>query len=403
VSILTVSFSSEAKCDSKIKYAYDVDEKYVYYYDSENKKYCVVMRDDILYSIYAEEDDDVLKEAVIPDGITTLVEESLNAVRAESIYIPASVTEIRTGAVNTNRSAVEFVVDENNPKYCSKDGILYTKDMKHVIVYPAKRKADVVMVDDKVEDINQFWTISPPEADCIIFPENLKSVPDFIHFKSIYISSDSNDLRASVEHMIKFTETVGMELDDYSEDSPKIIYLSVDSPYIELFEKSKVWLVVYGNNYGKKHARIALKMASGEEKEQIDLRIYKETGEKKVLFDENQNGKVDMEDVRTVFEKAEGRTVTDAEWQAFCDDNLGGSKTDETPQDKFKGKLYGDFDLDGKVTLNDAKKALRLSLGIDNATEDEAYLGNLNGGGITLNEAKAFLRMSLGIDKTKQI
>jgi len=72
-------------------------------------------------------------------------------------------------------------------------------------------------------------------------------------------------------------------------------------------------------------------------------------------------------------------------------------------QNKFKGKLFGDFDLDGKVTLNDARKALRLSLGIDTATEDGAYLGNLNGRGITLNEVKAFLRMSLGIDKTKQI
>jgi len=83
--------------------------------------------------------------------------------------------------------------------------------------------------------------------------------------------------------------------------------------------------------------------------------------------------------------------------------NSHDGNTGETPQDKFKGKLYGDFDLDGEVTLNDAKKALRLSLGIDTATEDEAYLGNLNGRGITLNEAKAFLRMSLGIDKTKQI
>lgn len=74
-----------------------------------------------------------------------------------------------------------------------------------------------------------------------------------------------------------------------------------------------------------------------------------------------------------------------------------------TLQDKFKGKFYGDFDLDGKVSLKDAKKALRISLGIDEATEDESYVGNINGKGITLNEAKSFLRMSLGIENSRAI
>lgn len=63
---------------------------------------------------------------------------------------------------------------------------------------------------------------------------------------------------------------------------------------------------------------------------------------------------------------------------------------------------YGDFDYDGKVTLKDAKIALRLALGIDETTEEQLLFGDIDGDGIKLTDAKEYLRMSLGIIPSKE-
>lgn len=77
-----------------------------------------------------------LKNLVIPEGVV-----SMNAFRfcygLESLTLPASLTEISGITFWGCSSLKEVIVHKDNPNYKSVDGVLYTKDMTELLVYPA--------------------------------------------------------------------------------------------------------------------------------------------------------------------------------------------------------------------------------------------------------------------------
>lgn len=82
---------------------------------------------------------------VVPDEIdgkpvTTIADFSLfNAESIETIKIGKNVKEIGPWSMTNNQHLKEFVVDEENPYFCSVDGILFSKDMKTIVYYPPAR------------------------------------------------------------------------------------------------------------------------------------------------------------------------------------------------------------------------------------------------------------------------
>ncbi|MBQ4243802.1 MAG: leucine-rich repeat domain-containing protein [Clostridia bacterium] len=65
------------------------------------------------------------------------------------IYIDKSVEYIEPMAFVYCKALRAFYVDEENPNYCSVNGILYTKDMKEIISYPICHCTQVVFDDIK--------------------------------------------------------------------------------------------------------------------------------------------------------------------------------------------------------------------------------------------------------------
>jgi len=299
------------------------EEKYTfsYYTDSLNQKYCLVTSNNELVSIFTVKRNVTLKDVVIPDGITKLQGDCF-AASAENVFIPASVSEMDMSVAYLNQ-ADSFTVDENNQDFCSVDGVLYTKDKKKVVVCPRKSSDDIIVFDEGAESVNEMWDIYPSDANYIIISQNMKNIPCTLNFKAVYIDA-VGDGWGSIESMINFNKNyVVVGRHKFCKEEPQIVYLPADCQYRELFDKSELCLVVDGKNYIDRHAKLAYRMACGIEEQQIDLSVYKETGERAVLFDENKNGTVDMQDVKVVLDKAEGRTVTDEEWTKFCDENAG--------------------------------------------------------------------------------
>jgi hypothetical protein len=72
-----------------------------------------------------------------------------------TLYIPASVKHLSFsftpddlfGDLNT------IVVDKDNPNFCSVDGVLFSKDMKKLVSYPALAQRDKYVIPDGVEII----------------------------------------------------------------------------------------------------------------------------------------------------------------------------------------------------------------------------------------------------------
>ena len=274
----------------------DIGETQVFT-DSAGNKYKVWTIDGYFF-IDAVKRDVILKEVIIPDG---LMKGFIDNTRAEKIYIPATAESI-TFSFN---AADEIIIDENNKVYCSVDGVVYSNDMKELLGYPQYKKDKVYKAPDSVEQLVIAWMLREPEyLQGFVFPKSLKEFNWFCMSMDVnfYIPSDADGFSeygwdGYVSHL----------KDYYNYDNPKIVYTETDSPYMERYNSESIWLPVTGDeNYNLRHAVMALKMSLGIYDTQIDLREYANTENSRLLFDENGNGEVDLDDAKVVLSKALG-------------------------------------------------------------------------------------------------
>lgn len=131
---------SFAGCTSQQTYK-GVNEDYS---DQSNKaetkfKYEIV-NNEVVVKKYTDSTERLVVE--VPDEIdgipvTTIADFSLfNAESVEVIKIGKNVKEIGTWSMTNNYHLKEFIVDEENPYFCSVDGVLFSKDMKTIIFFP---------------------------------------------------------------------------------------------------------------------------------------------------------------------------------------------------------------------------------------------------------------------------
>ncbi|MBR2912898.1 MAG: leucine-rich repeat protein [Oscillospiraceae bacterium] len=132
-------------------------------------------------------------DVVIPDEIdglpvTTILSYTFDECQyITSMHIPASVTEIQDGALNAvyvkwglsfggggvNSSLKAINVDEENPVYCSVDGVVFTKDKKTLVKYPAG--AGSYAIPDGVEVLGAYSFYFTAAGE-IVFPESVKRI-----------------------------------------------------------------------------------------------------------------------------------------------------------------------------------------------------------------------------------
>ncbi len=93
----------------------------------------------------------------------------------EPIYIDENVEFIEPYAfyfTNTN----QFIVDEDNPYFCSIDGVIYTKDLKKLVAFPNKKEVDTFTVPSSVEVICDFAFNNCLKINNIYVPKTVKYI-----------------------------------------------------------------------------------------------------------------------------------------------------------------------------------------------------------------------------------
>lgn len=94
----------------------------------------------------------------------------------QSISIPASTTKLVERAFSGCGGLKEFFVDPENPKYCNDEyGVLYTKDMKKLIQYPAAREGAYV-VAEQAKLVCDFAFFECHSLTEIVLPQTLASI-----------------------------------------------------------------------------------------------------------------------------------------------------------------------------------------------------------------------------------
>ena len=121
------------------------------------------------------------KEITVPDTlggapVTEIGTEAFLESGITIINIPASVTYISTDNPFASCLALEEInVAEGNKDYCSVDGILFSKDMKKLVHYPASKESDSYTVPDSVEEIG-VAALAEGRLKSIKLPDSLKTI-----------------------------------------------------------------------------------------------------------------------------------------------------------------------------------------------------------------------------------
>ncbi len=143
-----------------------------------------------------------LSSVTLPESLTSIGEYAFSGCgELASINLPKSLVSIGEDAFSgcANGSGFNFVIPENvsfvgdralspalsisvdskNPNYCSKDGVLFSKDMTKLIQYPVRSTATDYVVPPSVTVIenNAFWGANRLES--LSVPDSVISIGDY--------------------------------------------------------------------------------------------------------------------------------------------------------------------------------------------------------------------------------
>lgn len=96
--------------------------------------------------------------------------------RAEKVIIPDTVEHIDWQFFNGFYFLKEVETGENNRMYTTKDGVLFTKDMKELVGYPRKKEDTEYTVPAKVQKISDHAAYMNYNIQKLTFPRSLRSI-----------------------------------------------------------------------------------------------------------------------------------------------------------------------------------------------------------------------------------
>ena len=113
----------------------------------------------------------------IPGTVTTLVKGSFsNCQFLVTLNIPASVTSIQEATIVYCYTLKAINVNSANPKYYSKDGVLFNKSKTHLILYPSEKSSTSYTVPGTVKYIDMYAFAITRNLTKIKLPSSLTSI-----------------------------------------------------------------------------------------------------------------------------------------------------------------------------------------------------------------------------------
>ncbi len=118
-----------------------------------------------------------LESVTIPESVKTIGAKAFdNCESLESIKIPDSVTEIGDRAFYNCKDLKAINVSDKNKNYCSIDGVLFEKDIKILLCYPAGKTDKSYSVPESVTSIVQEAFRNCINLEKIDLPKKLKII-----------------------------------------------------------------------------------------------------------------------------------------------------------------------------------------------------------------------------------
>jgi hypothetical protein len=119
-----------------------------------------------------------LTNIAIPSCVTTIGESAFEyCEKLTALIIPAGVTGIGKSAFNAERLR-SITVTEGNAAYVSRDGVLFTKDMKTLVRYPRAKAGTAYEISDGVTAIGEGAFAHCKKLTGVIIPNSVTAIGD---------------------------------------------------------------------------------------------------------------------------------------------------------------------------------------------------------------------------------
>lgn len=98
-----------------------------------------------------------LKNVILPNSLTTIGSNAFQGCTSlTAVNIPENVEIIYEGAFQGCCGMKQFTVDAKNMAYSSENGVLYDKDKKYLLYYPAKKTDSLFVIPSSVTSIGEY-------------------------------------------------------------------------------------------------------------------------------------------------------------------------------------------------------------------------------------------------------
>ncbi len=113
----------------------------------------------------------------IPDTVKTIKQDAIETTNnLEKIIIPKNVETIEEKSIFWNYGLSYIDVSVDNINYMSVDGVLYSKDGKHLIAYPTASDRNVYTILDTTEEVQSYAISSAKNLKKLYITEGVKSL-----------------------------------------------------------------------------------------------------------------------------------------------------------------------------------------------------------------------------------
>ncbi len=120
-----------------------------------------------------------LYEIILPSSVTSIGEEAFWGCKIlHEITLSLGVMSIGEGVFDRCSNLREINVTESNKAYRAIDGVLYTKDLKTIICYPAGKKNENFEIPSGVTSIGEGAFFVCSNLETIILPSSVTSIGD---------------------------------------------------------------------------------------------------------------------------------------------------------------------------------------------------------------------------------
>ena len=123
----------------------------------------------------------------IPAGVEVIKRGAFSHTALTSVKLPDGLSFIGSIPFADCKSLSEIAISESNPNYKTVDGVLYSKDGKTLIQYPAAKGGEY-KVEDGTEVVG-YGSFASAAATKVIFPESLRSIENMAFFEAQALTS----------------------------------------------------------------------------------------------------------------------------------------------------------------------------------------------------------------------